>query len=159
MQKLECCKPEEIGVSSRSVIYFLEALERARIPLHSLMIIRNGRVATEVYYEPYEKNMLHRFYSTTKSFASIAIGCLAGEGKISLKDPIISYFPEYLPEEVPEWLSKTTIQNMLEMRSCHSVTTYKSDWSKNWVESFFKVEPDHHPGTVFSYDTSSSHTL
>ena len=65
MQKLECCKPEEIGVSSRSVIYFLEALERARIPLHSLMIIRNGRVAAEVYYEPYEKNMLHRFYSTT----------------------------------------------------------------------------------------------
>ena len=55
MQKLERCKPEEAGVSSRSVIYFLEALERARIPLHSLMIIRNGRVAAEVYYEPYEK--------------------------------------------------------------------------------------------------------
>ena len=159
MQKLERCKPEEAGVSSRSVIYFLEALERARIPLHSLMIIRNGRVAAEVYYEPYEKNMLHRFYSATKSFTSIAIGCLAGEGKISLRDPIISYFPEYLPEEVPEWLAQTTIQDMLEMRSCHSVTTYKSDWSKNWVESFFKAEPDHCPGTVFSYDTSSSHTL
>lgn len=159
MKELERCRPEQVGISSEAVIKCLEHLEKARIPLHSLMLLRYGKVAAEVYYEPCGKNRLHRFYSTTKSFTSIAIGCLIGEGKISLQDSITSYFPEYLPDPVPEWLSQTTIKDMLEMQSCHSVTTYKSDWSKNWVESFFRVEPDHCPGTVFSYDTSSSHTL
>lgn len=159
MKELERCKPEQVGLSSEAIIRCLDYLEKARIPMHSLMILRQGKVAAEVYYEPFKKDRLHRFYSTTKSFASIAIGCLAGEGKISLQDSITDYFPEYLPEVVPEWLKKTTIKDMLEMQSCHSVTTYKNDWSKNWVESFFRVEPDHCPGTVFSYDTSSSHTL
>lgn len=159
MKELQRCRPEQVGVSSKAVSQCLDYLERARIPMHSLMILRHGKVAAEVYYEPCGKNQLHRFYSTTKSFTSIAIGCLIGEGKVSLQDSITSYFPEYLPDPVPEWLRKTTIKDMLEMQSCHSVTTYKSDWSKNWVESFFRVEPDHCPGTVFSYDTSSSHTL
>ena len=159
MKELERCIPEQAGVSSMSVVQFLDSLEKARIPFHSLMIIRHGKLAAEVYYEPFRRDKLHRFYSTTKSFTSIAIGCLAGEGKISLNDSIVSYFPEYVPKNASEWLKRTTIKDMLEMQSCHSVTTYKTDWSKNWVESFFRVEPDHCPGTVFSYDTSSSHTL
>lgn len=159
MLELKHCIPEEVGVSSLAVIRCLDDLEKHNIPVHSLMIIRHGKVAAEVYYEPCNKNKLHRFYSVTKSFTSIAIGCLIGEGRLTLNDSIVSYFPEYVPENASDWLSETTIKNMLEMQSCHSSTTYKRDWFKNWVESFFIVEPDRCPGTIFSYDTSSSHTL
>ena len=49
---------------------------------------------------------------------------------------------------------------MLSMRSCHASTTYDKFSSKtDWVKSFFTVAPTHKPGTVFHYDTSSSHTL
>ena len=44
MQKLECCKPEEIGVSSRSVIYFLEALERAKKMGRGVITIGNRMI-------------------------------------------------------------------------------------------------------------------
>ena len=61
-----------------------------------------------------------------------------------------------------------TIRDMLMMRTCHRRTTYKegsSSWDyvtsycDNWTESFFKVKPDHDPGALFFYDTSSPHTL
>lgn len=159
MKELTYCLPEDQGVSSKGILDCLKFLEEEMIPLHSFMVIRHGKVVFETYYKPVEKNMLHRLYSSTKTFTAVAIGCLAEEGRLKLDDSITMYFTEYLPEPVPQWLKDTTIRDMLEMRSCHSATTYHTDMTKNWVESFFKVEPDHAPGTIFSYDTSSSHTL
>ena len=159
MKELKHCRPEEAGVSSAGILKCLKSWEEDLIPVHSLMVLRHGKVVSEVYYEPVKKGELHRMYSETKSFTAVAIGCLIGNGIIRLNDSITKYFPEYLPDPLPEWVEQTTIKDMLEMQSCHSVTTYKTDWSKNWVKSFFTVKPDHAPGTVFSYDTSSSHTL
>lgn len=44
------------------------------------------------------------------------------------------------------------------MRTCYESTTFKR-YDGDWVESFFRVTPDHVPGTVFNYDTSASHVL
>ena len=53
-----------------------------------------------------------------------------------------------------------TIENMLKMQTCYNMTTYnKTSTTENWVRSFFQTEPTHRPGTLFMYDTSSSHTL
>ena len=101
-------------------------------------------------------------FSVTKSFTSIAIGLLQEEGRLSLDDSIVKFFPEYVPDtsEAHPWLLATTIRDMLSMRSCHASTTYDKFSSKtDWVKSFFTVAPTHKPGTVFHYDTSSSHTL
>ena len=48
---------------------------------------------------------------------------------------------------------------MLMMATPHALTTYKRDGGDDWVKPFFTVTPSHYPGTVFSYDTSSSHVL
>ena len=40
------------------------------------------------------KQDLHRMFSITKSFTSIAIGLLADEGKLKLSDHIADYFPD-----------------------------------------------------------------
>lgn len=113
------------------------------------------RVLLGAIYKGYAASPLFHY----KSFVSLGVGYLEREGKLKLDDPVISYFPEYVTDPIPLWLSQTTIRHMLKMASCHSATTYKKDLSKNWVESFFKIPPDHKPGMVFSYDTSSSHTL
>lgn len=159
MTEFGTCTLKEAGIPEAAVKSCLRSWERHRLPVHSFLIVRSGKIAVEYYCEPYTKHTLHRLYSVTKSFVSLAIGCLAEEGKLRLDDPITGYFPEYLTAPVPLWLKETTIRHTLQMASCHSVTTYKKDLSKNWVGSFFQVPPDHKPGTVFSYDTSSSHTL
>lgn len=151
--------PEEAGIPSSSIIRFLERLNQYQIPMHSIHIMRHDLLIAEGYYYPYEKNMLHRMFSISKSLTSLAIGKLADEGFLHLDDPIIQYFPEYVPKNVHPWVAHMTIRHMLMMRSCHSGTTYKLNIANNWVESFFKTEPTHKPGTVYQYDTSASHTL
>lgn len=150
-------EPTEAGVSKGAVEGFLNALDGLPFDIHSVILIRGGKMLLEKYYEPYDRDTLHRMYSVTKSFVGLAVLCLADEGKIGLDDPITKYFPEY-PTEY-EYIKNMTIRNMLMMRTAHKKTTYKADLSSDWVKSYFTTEPTQIPGTVFSYDTSSSHTL
>lgn len=152
--------PEEVGISSENILKFIKVLENNGIPMHSLLMIRYGKLITETYYAPYKEETLHRMFSVTKSFTSIAIGLLAEEGKLSLEDKIIDHFSEMLPESgVHPYIAEMTIKDMLKMATAHENTTYKLNLKEDWVKSFFSTMPSHHPGTIFSYDTSSSHTL
>lgn len=156
---LPACTPEAAGIPSGAVLRMIERLSRTGFPMHSLLLLRRGKLAAEAYYAPYHREHLHRMFSISKSFTSMAIGLLADEGRIHLDDPIISHFPEYAPVNPHPYLRAMTIRHMLKMQTCYKATTYKLDMSKNWVESFFTTEPDHMPGTIFNYDTSASHTL
>lgn len=153
----EKISPEAAGVSSKALCRFFRQLDELSFDMHSVIMIRGGKLLLEAYYEPFKENDLHRMFSVTKSFVGLAVGCLAAEGKIELDASITSYFPEY-PTSY-EYIKRTTIRNMLMMRTAHEKTTYKADLSGNWVKSFFTTEPSHMPGTVFAYDTSSSHVL
>lgn len=152
--------PEQMGLPSKAIHHLLLGLEKDQIPMHSLLLARHGHLIFEGYYAPYTSHTLHRMFSITKSLVSLAVGCLEAEGLLMLDDPICSYFPELLLPEVHPFLAETTIRHMLEMKTCHSKTTYdKSSTTKNWVESFFITKPTHPPGRIFLYDTSATHVL
>lgn len=151
--------PHEEGIPEAGVINFLKDLETAEIPMHSLILMRHGRICGETYYAPYKKDTLHRMFSQCKSMVSVGIGILESEGKLKLSDKIVSYFPEKLPEDVSPYLAELTIEDMLKMTACHSATTYKTLKEDDWVGTFFKVKPTHAGGTVFVYDTSATHVL
>lgn len=127
--------------------------------MHSIHIMHKGEMLQEEYYAPYTRRRLHRMFSITKSFTSLAIGALIAEGRLDLNDRICSFFPEYLPDKSDPLLQETTIEDMLTMRTCNRSTTYKLNENKHWVRSFFTTAADHAPGSIFKYDTSSAHTL
>ena len=154
--------PEAKGISASCIIDTLSEIDIRGISMHSFLLCKDDCLVAEGYYAPVKKDDLHRMFSVTKSFVSIAIGLLQEEGRLSLDDSIVKFFPEYVPNtsETHPWLLATTIRDMLSMRSCHASTTYDKFSSKtDWVKSFFTVAPTHKPGTVFHYDTSATHTL
>ena len=156
----ERAMPEEVGIQSEHIQNFIEKLAAYDLCMHSILLIRHGKLVAETYYAPYTADTLHRMFSITKSFTSLAIGLLREEGKLFLDHKIIDYFPEKLPDGgVHPYLAEVTIKDMLRMASPHQNTTYKLNPEVDWVKSFFLVEPSHLPGTIFSYDTSSSHIL
>lgn len=159
MLTFEKATPEETGIPSNSIIQLIKRLQNRQIPMHSLLLMHDDKLVFEGYYAPYSADSLHRTFSISKNFTSIAIGLLIDEGKIALDDPIIQYFPEKLPENVHPWIAQMTIRDMLMMRTCHESTTYKIDMSSDWVKSFFTTPPTHPSGMLFHYDTSSTHTL
>ena len=61
---------------------FITKLENNNICMHSFLFMKDGKTVAEGYYQPFCKGQLHRMYSVTKSFVSIAVGMLCDGGKL-----------------------------------------------------------------------------
>jgi len=150
--------PGQAGIPAGRLLDFLTTLENKRFCMHSVMVVKNGMQVLDAYYKPFGPEFKHRMYSVSKSIVSIAVGILAGEGKVSLDDTISKYFPDLLPKDPHPFIMKATVRDLLCMASVHSRNTYTM-YSKGWVASHFQTEPTHLPGKIFFYDTSATVTL
>lgn len=150
--------PECVGIHSKAVMRFIKRIESEGICMHGFLLLRHGKVAAEGYWAPYTVQSMHRMYSVSKSFVSLAIGLMIDEGKIRLDDPVVDYFPDKIPEKVHPYLVQSTVRDLLMMATAHSETSYtRSD--KDWVWTFFNNNPTHPSGTIFSYDTAATVVL
>jgi CubicO group peptidase (beta-lactamase class C family) len=138
---------------------FVDRLEREQVNIHGFQLSVRGEMKAKAYYAPFAEGQLHQMYSVTKSMTCIAIGMLLDDGKLSLDDPIVKYFPDYLPEHPDERLLRLKIRDMLRMATCYRRTTYREGVDENWAKTFFTATPTHEPGTVFHYDTSCAQVL
>jgi len=151
--------PEEIGISSEDVLRFINRLEERGLSMHSVLLAKGDCVFTECYWAPFHANRLHRMYSTTKSYVGIAVSQLAAEGKLSLEDKIIDYFPESQPSEIHEYFKRQTIRNMLTMQTCVRNHFWLGDHVEDRVKHYFDLKPCRPPGTAFYYDSEGSFVL
>ena len=151
--------PEAAGISEASIQRFLSELQKRGINMHSVLMLRGNDIFYEKYWAPFHKDLPHRMYSVTKTFVSIAVGCLIDEGKISIDDRITSYFPDKLPENVHPFLKEQTIRQMLMM----STSMYAVNWFKPGVydrtKFYFSETPNRPAGTLFDYDSCGSYIL
>src|SRR5690606_23514679 len=111
--------PEEQGIDSPALLAFVEEADQKIDSLHSLMVVRHGQVVAEGWWAPYQANAPHELYSLSKSFTSSAIGFAAKEGKLSVDDLVISFFPEDAPEQPSANLKSMRIRDLLSMSAGH----------------------------------------
>jgi CubicO group peptidase (beta-lactamase class C family) len=150
--------PESAGISSRSVLRFIDRIEVKQVAMHGFLFVRGGQIAAEAYWPGFRQDQCHRIYSASKSIVGLAIGCMADEGKISLDDPVVSHVPDLVPDDVHPYLARTTIRDLLIMATPHTTNAYTLQ-DTNWARAFFERAPSHPPGTVFSYDTAATVVL
>jgi len=146
------------GLDSNAVLNFLEEAAKSGIELHSLIIVKNGKIVTEGWWYPSEANIRHGCYSVTKTFTAIAIGFTVEEGLISVLDKLADIFPEKLPKNPSENLLSMTIHDLLCMSGGQDYEANILN-STDWVESFMDVEVVNKPGTIFKYNSIGSHML
>ena len=157
--------PEKYGLSSAEITKVVEGLAEAGLSTHSMLVMKDGVIVAEGYADHYDENTLHRMYSVSKSFASMAIGLLEAEGKISLDDTIDEYFPEYVTEDTDERILNCTIENLLMMATPFGKVASCGDGQEDWIAAFFEGLDEKYkdkmkdPGTSFYYDTGASHLL
>ena len=153
--------PESVGISSRDIADYIKILNDNGLCTHSLIIYRKGRIVFEKYWEPFDRDFLHRMYSVTKSFVSVAIGLLVSDGLISLDDPISKYFPEETKNQADKYMKGQTIRHMLMMSTAKpTVHWFDSKPSDRVAFYFANTDPISRPsGTIFSYDSNGSFIL
>ena len=150
---LQKVTPEAAGIPSAAVAAFIDRLEDKTLPMHSILLLKGDRIAAEAYWKPFDKTFRHRLYSTSKSFASVAVGILAGDGRLSLDDRVVDFFPEYKAKCAPvhPYTAMATVRDLLRMTTCFNVPDYAR--FDDWTEAFFRIPAAHIPGQSFRYDT------
>ncbi|NSW90921.1 MAG: serine hydrolase [Firmicutes bacterium] len=147
--------PESLGIPSSAILNFLERIDRQQTCMHGFLILRKGQIAAEGYWAPYSENSMHRMYSVSKSFVSLAIGLMVDEGKLKLEDKVVQFFEDKAPQDIHPYLAQATVRDLLMMATPHSTNSYTRH-DDDWAATFFNKKPSHPPGTIFSYDTAAT---
>jgi len=149
--------PEEQGIPSSAILAFVQAADKIDT-LHSFMIVRHGRVISEGWWKPEAADKPHGLASLSKSFNATAIGMAIQEGKLSLDDPVLKFFPGQAPAEPSENLKAMKVRDLLTM-SCGHDSEPKSSGGAPAVKDFLNHPVIHRPGTHFQYNTPGSYML
>ena len=153
--------PESQGISSAALLAFVDALEG--VPeLHSLMLLRHGSVVAEGWWAPYAPERPHMLFSLSKSFTSSAIGLAVAEGRLSVDDRLLSFFPDEAPLHPGANLASMRIRHLLSMSTGHDQDTtgrLHATLDGDWVKAFLSMPVEHVPGTHFVYNSGATYML
>src|SRR5579875_1099020 len=112
-------RPEAQGVSPSALVAFVDEANRKINSLHSFMFVRHGHVVAEGWWRPYDALSRHELYSLSKSFTSTAVGLAIAEGKLSLDDPVLKFFPDDAPDKPSKNLKAMRVHDLLRMSTGH----------------------------------------
>src|SRR5215469_14462623 len=104
--------PEAQGISSAAIVQFIQAADNINT-LHSFMLLRHGNVIAQAWWKPEAPGKPHVLWSLSKSFNSTAIGLAIAEGKLSLDDHVLKFFPEDAPPDPSDNLKALTVRDLL----------------------------------------------
>ncbi|QEH33382.1 6-aminohexanoate-dimer hydrolase [Aquisphaera giovannonii] len=150
-------RPEDQGVSTAALLGFVEAANRIET-MNSVMVFRHGQIVAEGWWAPYSAETPHSLYSLSKSFTSTAVGLAISEGKLSLDDPILKFFPEDAPTNPGPNLKAMRISDLLRMSTGHQTEPQRTK-DEPWTKSFLAHPVPFKPGTHFLYNTSATYML
>jgi CubicO group peptidase (beta-lactamase class C family) len=150
--------PEAQGISSAGIRDYVETADRQVNTMHSFMLVRHGHVVAEAWWSPEAADKPHVLWSLSKSFTSTAVGLAVAEGKLSIDDPVLKFFPELCPAEPSANLKAMRVGDLLTMSCGHDVEAKRSQ-DEPWVQTFLKHPVPHQPGTHFLYNSLGTYML
>lgn len=157
---LERVTPESVGIHSEGILKFIDLAESRGLELHSMMLLRHGKVCAEGWWKPYNPASPHMMFSFTKALTSTAIGFACQEGALSLDDRLSELFPDKMPENPSENLLACTVRDLLTMSCGHETEINTFDVNEpDWIKNFLSHEFKYKPGTCFMYNTAGTNML
>jgi len=156
--------PAEQGLDSMLVAeLYLDAAQMER--LYGLLVIKNGSLIAEGYFNEGSVDKKALLQSVTKSYTSSLVGIALHQGHLSSVDQkMMDFFPELAGQITDSRKKQITIRHMLQMRAGYP-------WEESEAELFDTLyagfRPSHlvdfslvsDPGTEFNYSNLTSHLL
>jgi CubicO group peptidase (beta-lactamase class C family) len=156
--------PEDQGVDPLLVAeLYLDAAEKDN--LYGLLVVKNGRLIAEDYFNEGALDNTARLQSVTKSITSALVGIALEKGCLSSVDQrMLDFFPELAGMINDPRKEQITIQHLLQMRAGFPWEESRGDLLEILFSGFrtstlveFPLSRD--PGTAFQYNNLSSHLL
>jgi CubicO group peptidase (beta-lactamase class C family) len=158
--------PEEQGMDSEKLAQMVEHIQQQQLNLHSLLIVRNGYLVSEMYGYPYSAGQVHFIASVTKSVIGMLVGIAMQKGYIKdVHQTLFSLLPGQGVANLNEEKQAITLEDLLSMTSgldCHENPAPGEAFmqaSGNWVQFMLDLPMAAPPGTKFNYCTSAVQLL
>lgn len=150
IKDLVYASPESVGIRSADILKFIRFIEENKINLHGFLFAKDGKIIAEGYFPPFDESFLHRLYSSTKTYVALAVGMLVTEGRITVKDKIVSFFPELDISLIPEFMRECTVEDALKMASPHHIGAKPAE-KPALSEHPYSAHCQRPSGTIFNY--------
>src|SRR6185369_7019363 len=97
----------------------------------------------------------HVLYSLSKSFTSTAVGLAIAQGKLSIDDEVLKFFPDDAPTNASSNLKAMRVRDLLMMSTGHQDEPPTAPDVIS-AKTFFDKPVPHLPGTHFKYNTAAT---
>jgi len=157
--------PEQQGLDSAQLAQMFVRIKDQGLNLHSLLVIRNGFIVVEAYFNPYGQSIKHELYSVTKSFTSALVGIAIDKGIIDGVDhPVQDFFTGQTFANTYQRKSALKLRHLLTMTSGldwqEGDPIYQQMYRSNdWVQFVLDTPMAVEPGSRFVYCSGCSHVL
>jgi CubicO group peptidase (beta-lactamase class C family) len=133
--------------------------------IYSLLVVRNGSLIAEKYFNQGSIDELGKRASVTKSYTSALVGIALDKGYLSNVDQkMLDFFPDVIDQITDPRKKQITIRNMLEMRAGYpweekDAAAWDALWSGEYLSHIAGIPLTADPGTRFQYSNLTSHWL
>ncbi len=150
-------RPEEVGLDSGRIAAFLKELgEDETLNMHSLLILKDGKLVTEAVFGEHDLRIWKQTFSACKSITSLAIGIAVGEGLLSPEDKLTELLDGKLPPLARLTVKEITLRHLLTMTTGASFNEAAMLTEKDWVKEY--LNGSFSPGE-FAYNSLNSYIL
>jgi len=147
--------PEQLKTAMEK---YLQSAEEQKLGIQSVMVLQHGKVLYEKWWNGGEPQTPHVLNSVSKTFTSAAVGLAIGEGRLSLDDKLVTFFPDELPDNPSDNLKNITVRNLLTMNSGHDREPDRTK-AATWAKAFLDWPVLHEPGTYYCYNSLGTYML
>jgi CubicO group peptidase (beta-lactamase class C family) len=163
---------EQTGFNAARIASLNQAIQAGSFGrVYSLLIVRDGHLVSERYFNGSWAEARHDLQSATKSIGSLMVGIAIDKGYLTLDDRIVDIFASYGIRNVDSRKQQMTVRHVL----THKHGSQWCEWdcpadrrdnfimyrvpNSNFIQYVVDKPMEAEPGTVFRYSTGHSALL
>jgi CubicO group peptidase (beta-lactamase class C family) len=154
------------GLDSSKIIDMIYGIVSKRYKgIHSVLLIKNGKLVLEEYFYGYNRDRLHALHSVSKSITSILVGIAIDRKMIpNVNKQVYEFFPNYIDTRWVDQKYDITLEQVLTMSAgidwderSKPLTNSRNDivalvfYSDDWIRYVLNKELVELPGERFNY--------
>ncbi|BFH62803.1 serine hydrolase domain-containing protein [Paenibacillus azoreducens] len=157
--------PKSLGMDPEKLSELEPVIKSEYSNINGIVIVRDGFIAYEKYFNGCGPDDAHHVASVTKSIMSALIGIAVDTGYIKNVDQkVLDFFPEYVPDAADRQKQEITIRHLLTMTAPYPFADWQEPLDKlcmqpDWVK--YTLDMLGQKGTIgdFKYSTAGAHLL
>lgn len=157
----EVAAPNEVGLDDDLINAAIDKCEGNGVD--ALLIVKDGKLVAEAYYNDYDAGKQHKVWSVTKAVTATIIGIAIEEGDIRSVDDSMSKYLGAYADNMPEDKKSITIANLLSMSSGiewvelggRQSAGFRVAYTPDWVDFVLQQPMAYAPGDVYNYSSGN----